>query len=51
LLRRRRQYRRIDRILLVRGLSLVAPYSRYFKNRLLPDFMHNQAMGIKSIFE
>ena len=51
LIRKKPSYRRIDRLLLIRALSIMAPFTRYARNRLLPDFIHQQAMGLKSILK
>ena len=49
LVRKRRGYRRLDRWLLIRLLSLFAILIRSRRLSLVPDFAHKQAMGLDAV--
>lgn len=51
LLRRQRGYRLLDRLFMIRSLSLLAAILRPQRNRLVPDFAHSQAMGIDTLLK
>jgi len=51
LFREKRGYRLIDRIFTVRILSWMYPVLRKAGKRFLPDFSHEQAMGIDTLFK
>jgi len=50
MLRNKRGYRTVDRIVFIRLMALLAPFARLLTRRLLPPFADRQAMGIESLF-
>lgn len=49
LLRHRRRYRMLDRIQMIRLLSISGPLLRLTQRRLMPHFADRQAMGLESV--
>ena len=50
IVRRQRGYRRLDRLLTLRLLSLVYPLLRPFSKKLVPEFARESAMGVDTLF-
>jgi hypothetical protein len=51
LLRYKRGYRVLDRIFMIRILSVLAPILRLHRHRYMPDFIQRQAMGLDTVLK
>ena len=49
--RRKRGYRLIDQLVIIRLLSIISPILRISQRRFMPDFAQQQAMGIETLLK